>query len=810
MNALTAFFKSTLEISLFASAMIMVVLLIKAIAKDRIHIKFVSFLWLLVILRLCVPGMLESPVHVDGLLPETAKTQETAGQVVTQNVASNDAQDVTYENQLQDNEAASPINIPAKNTAQTQTVPFYEEVFSFIKSMDLWLSAAVLWMIGGAIMLAFVLRESIVFGLRIRKNSHPLANPQILGIIAKHQSANHIRRNIRVSVSSSIQMPLAFGAIHPHILLPAHLTDELSKEHIDAILLHEVCHIKRNDILKSYACVLAKTLHWFNPLVWIGLKKMKEDMEFACDQRVIKLLKPGQEVSYCESLLVATRFMQERRLPQLATALCESKSNLKKRIVKMIKPQKTYKSAIAVSLVLALIMCIACFTTACQPTPEKPVIISKNNSNLENAITATPIPKSTPNQTSVKKEATNMVAKGRWADGTASKLTTVNIDAKIVMPNVTSYPVFQVAPTIVDKTMAEKFVKYIAKDAVLVKNGELQTKEALQESIIRLQKEITNVKAGKLPPDDSRPAIEQLAGLEDQLKETKDEYDKVSAAGDTTGQPLDYTFNPEFSFKGRTMACFTAQMKNGSNKLLRFEQCSEGGPTFSLIGIIDESFLDVKKGGTDGSAVSPDKARVLALEAIRELDIGDFDLASEKIAAHHNELVFYRSYNGIPVTDISHSGGNSSGVGTEEETKHSFVLWQEYLRFYIDNTGIILLDWRSPCGVTREINKNVALKPLDDIKKIFKQQILYNVYEGDGQKKTIQIKKVQLGYMVVPEKDNISSYRTIPVWDFIGPYSTDQEEIDSLASHGIDLTDPISFLTVNAIDGSVIDRNLGY
>ncbi len=196
--------------------------------------------------------------------------------------------------------------------------------------------------------LASVLKESVVFNLRTRMSSEKLTDTKILGIVAAHQKALRLQRSIRVSVCSSIQMPLAFGVLRPHILLPARMMEELGQEHLEAILLHEVCHIKRNDILKSHACVLARALHWFNPLVWISLRMVRKDMEFACDQRVLSLMKTGQVAKYCESLLMATRFMKQRSTPALVTPLCESKSNLKERILKMVAPQKKSRSATAI------------------------------------------------------------------------------------------------------------------------------------------------------------------------------------------------------------------------------------------------------------------------------------------------------------------------------------------------------------------------------------------------------------------------------------------------------------------------------
>lgn len=243
MNTLIQFIKSVLEISLFASAMIVIVLLIRKLAKDRIDIRAVSFLWLLVILRLCLPGMLESPVHFAGLFPEAAVSQDAAGQPVSPNAGIRYEENSAPGSQLSGYGPSARIKDTTPGNAAAagpQDFPFYEQALSFVKSPDIWLLAAILWIIGGLAVLASVLKESIQFNLRILKGGYPLTDRKIRDIIAAHKKAVRLRRAVRVSFCSSIQMPMAVGAFRPHILLPPHLTEELNEEHVNAILLHEV------------------------------------------------------------------------------------------------------------------------------------------------------------------------------------------------------------------------------------------------------------------------------------------------------------------------------------------------------------------------------------------------------------------------------------------------------------------------------------------------------------------------------------------------------------------------------------------
>ena len=480
MSAVIQLFKSILEASLFASVLIVVVLLIKAIAKDKINGKMVSFLWLLVVLRLCLPGMLESPVHTDGWFP---KMQAVIEPVLSNpspaytNTAANtpgfgfpDNSHVTSENKSNPNDLT---------ISEPENLSFWNSAMRFIRSCNLWLVAAVIWITGGAIVLLLAFWESIVFCLHIKKSSHPLTDAAILDILSKHERDCHLRQSVKFSVFPFIQMPLTFGVLHPHILLPLHWTDELCKEHINAILLHEVCHIKRNDVLKSYVCMLVKALHWFNPLVWWSVGKIKEDMEFACDREVLNRMSQDKSIQYCESLLFAARMMKRSRIPQLATSLCGNQSNLKKRIVKMIKPQRKSKSAIALSLVAVMMMCIPCFTTACKPTPEKPIVQSKANDSVAQAIKDSAdgnkytfaAPASF--QSQAKEEARHI---------------TINVDAKVDVPTDTwgLYALKPQDPTFED---VQTMLNAIVGNATIYGEQTIKSKEYLTEQITQLEKQ---------------------------------------------------------------------------------------------------------------------------------------------------------------------------------------------------------------------------------------------------------------------------------------------------------------------------------
>ena len=101
--------------------------------------------------------------------------------------------------------------------------------------------------------------------------------------------------------------------------------------------------------------------------------------------------------------------------------------------------------------------------------------------------------------------------------------------------------------------------------------------------------------------------------------------------------------------------------------------------------------------------------------------------------------------------------------------------------------------------------EKTALKSFDDVKSTFEQMILVsNATSEESIRKEIEIDRVVLGYCRVSEADSYDTGLLIPVWDFIGKTSTYYVD-ESFATYNYG-----SILTINAIDGTIVDRSLGY
>jgi bla regulator protein blaR1 len=160
---------------------------------------------------------------------------------------------------------------------------------------------------------------------------------------------------VKLIVSQSALEPGIVGIFRPLLLLPAGIADRLSPAQLDAVITHELCHVRRRDNLAAALHMFVQALFWFHPFVWwIGARLLAE-RERACDEEVLMLGTERQ--SYAEGILKICEFYLES---PLVCAAGVTGSNLKKRIEAImthhspLKLQLTNKLLLAIAAVLAI------------------------------------------------------------------------------------------------------------------------------------------------------------------------------------------------------------------------------------------------------------------------------------------------------------------------------------------------------------------------------------------------------------------------------------------------------------------------
>ena len=140
--------------------------------------------------------------------------------------------------------------------------------------------------------------------------------------------------------------------------MPASLRNAVAKADIKYMLLHELAHLKRKDNIVNLITNILQILHWFNPMIWYGFIKMRDDRELACDATVLYHLNESEVNSYGKAIVnLLKSYTAPRKLPGL-TGILEKKSQAKRRIERIARfNRNTYKWSTVAILVLLLMSC---------------------------------------------------------------------------------------------------------------------------------------------------------------------------------------------------------------------------------------------------------------------------------------------------------------------------------------------------------------------------------------------------------------------------------------------------------------------
>ena len=155
-------------------------------------------------------------------------------------------------------------------------------------------------------------------------------------------------------VCEAISTPAVTGLLRPRLLLPH---EHYDVQELRYILRHELCHLKRRDMLLKLVLLAANAMHWFNPVVYLMLRQADEDIELACDSAATDGLDRAERAAYSRTLLAAVQ-SHVRALPA-TTCFGGTVERLKRRITNVLGAQKKRGLGV-VALVLALTLTAGC------------------------------------------------------------------------------------------------------------------------------------------------------------------------------------------------------------------------------------------------------------------------------------------------------------------------------------------------------------------------------------------------------------------------------------------------------------------
>lgn len=337
------FLLNLLKTSLLGSLAILAMLVLKPLWRERYRAKTRCWLWLALAVFLLLPvdfSVKNAPVQAEPpkdytLFVGTDKTTIQSTDNLFGDMAEKSGQSPAA---VRDTIIQRPVTNPEQKTTRyipVTTILFYG------------------YLAGAA---AFLLYQGVSYALfrrTVRRWKRDVARADYAAMLSD------TARDLGVSapemiVCEAISTPAVTGLLRPRLLLPHERYDV---QELRYILRHELCHLKRRDMLLKLVLLAANAMHWFNPVVYLMLRQADEDIELACDSAATDGLELPERAAYSRTLLAAVQ-SSVRALPA-TTCFGGTVERLKRRITNVLGAQKKRGLGV-VALVLALTLTAGC------------------------------------------------------------------------------------------------------------------------------------------------------------------------------------------------------------------------------------------------------------------------------------------------------------------------------------------------------------------------------------------------------------------------------------------------------------------
>jgi beta-lactamase regulating signal transducer with metallopeptidase domain len=227
-------------------------------------------------------------------------------------------------------------------------------------------------------MLAFgmhLLWQTAKFSRRLRA-ARPIAGGAAIDVLRECARRMKLRRVPLLVETPAVRSPALYGLIRPRLLLPEGLAESFSTRELRHVLLHELGHVKRQDMAVHWLSTCVQILHWFNPLLWFAFAQMRLDRELACDALVLGRAGEGESRSYGETIIKILAGLDRSTAATGLVGILEDKQQMKSRIRMIARfPQSSSWPALAVCVFVGLAG-VALTDARTQENPEQPQVTS--------------------------------------------------------------------------------------------------------------------------------------------------------------------------------------------------------------------------------------------------------------------------------------------------------------------------------------------------------------------------------------------------------------------------------------------------
>lgn len=312
---LTQIFKSILLMSAVGSVLSAFLLCVKPITRKIFSPRWQYYIWLTVLIVMILPVRFSVPSRT----PDIPVVSVNQSKNIETEVPQADSQTAD----IQTVEQAEKISIPKMELPQN--------IFYYLANSWLW---------GMIAILLVKITKYNLFLRAIHKNS------------VVDTDIRNIPKCLTVRKTDMLDAPLIVGIFKPTLLLP---DTEIAENDMNYILMHELTHYRRGDILYKWFAMIVSSIHWFNPFVYVVSGQIDTECEVSCDFAVTKNLSDSEKNNYMSMILDLVADSQSGLRP-LTTQMASEKKTIKRRFTMIRNKKSTSKFMSVISALVAVIM----------------------------------------------------------------------------------------------------------------------------------------------------------------------------------------------------------------------------------------------------------------------------------------------------------------------------------------------------------------------------------------------------------------------------------------------------------------------
>ena len=227
-------------------------------------------------------------------------------------------------------------------------------LFTLHVSSSLIKVLALIWLTGFIAVFGWNIIRHLAFRRRILKNAVPVTDSDVLALFQNELEETAVHKpKFQLVMSDDVSTPLTIGLYRrsTRIILPK---KSYSLDELRLIFRHELIHICREDSWAKFFMMFCTAMCWFNPLMWVAMKKSAEDTELSCDETVLLGADESTRSQYANLILGAAG--DDRGF---STCLSASASSMRYRLKTIVKPKKRRTGALIVGLTF-FVLCMTC------------------------------------------------------------------------------------------------------------------------------------------------------------------------------------------------------------------------------------------------------------------------------------------------------------------------------------------------------------------------------------------------------------------------------------------------------------------